>query len=176
MRRIGTKAALIAAAAGAAAIPGCAGMSEGERRTMGAVIGAGAGALAGRAIGGKKHRTAGTILGAVIGGVAGYVIAGEFGSNATAEERARPEFREAEAEFKAGESARQSGDSQAAISHYGAASAKAPAQPEPYNNAGLIYLQQNDRANAEAMFRKALEADPGYEPARTNLRNMGLSA
>lgn len=166
---------LIAAAAAGAFLPACAGMSESGKRTVGAVVGAGVGAVAGRAIGGKKHRTAGTIIGAVVGGVAGYMIAGEFGANATAEERAKPEFREAEADFRAGESARQSGDNGAAISHYGAASAKSPGQPEPYNNAGLIYLQQGDRANAEAMFRKALEVDPGFEPAKSNLKNMGAS-
>lgn len=164
------------AAAVCLAAPACSTMSEGEKRTMGTVIGAVGGALAGRAVAGKRHKTAGTLIGAVVGGVAGYVLAGQFGTNATPEQRASPEFQQAEAEFQRAEQARQSGDAQTAIQHYDAASRSAPEQPEPYNNAGLLYLQEGDRANAETMFRKALAADPEFEPAKQNLRNMGLAA
>jgi tetratricopeptide (TPR) repeat protein len=153
--------------------PGC--QSQGDSQLLGAGIGAVAGGLGGRAISGKGNRTLGTVVGAVVGGVAGYVIGGQFGENATPEQQKNPHFVQATNEFDAGMQARQAGDSNAALQHYTTATQLAPEQPEPYNNAGLIYLEQGDRANAEAMFRKALAADPNYEPARTNLRQMGVT-
>ena len=156
----------------ASLVAGC--QNSENDKWLGAGIGATAGALAGRALGGKKNKTGGTIIGAVIGGVAGYAIAGGFGSGATEEERARPEFRQANNEFNSGVEAKKAGDDHGALGHYSAASRLTPDQPEPYNNAGLIYLGQGDRANAEANFRKALEVDPSFQPARSNLENMGL--
>lgn len=156
------------------ALPAC--KSEDDTKLLGAAIGAAAGAAAGRAAGGKKNKTGGTIIGAVVGGVAGYLIAGAFGGNATPEEKAKPEFQEANKEFDQGVAAKEAGDEQAAMAHYKEASRLAPEQPEPYNNAGLIYLENGDRTNAEASFRKALAVDPAFEPAKTNLQKMGLAA
>lgn len=157
----------------AALLPGCA--NPDNNKWLGAGIGAGAGALAGHAIAGKGHGTAGTIIGAVVGGVAGYAIAGGFGSKASDEEKASPGFQQASNEFDKGAEAKKSGNDQAALDHYTKASQLAPDQPESYNNAGIIYLDRGDKTNAEAMFRKALEVDPTFEPAKTNLQKMGLA-
>jgi tetratricopeptide (TPR) repeat protein len=160
----------------AALLAGCEGMNETGKRTLATVGGAAAGALGGRAIAGKKNKTGGTIIGAVVGGVAGYALAGGFGGNATEAQRSTASFQQASREFDAGVQAKDAGDAAAALDHYKTAARIEPEQPEPYNNAGLIYLEQGDRGNAEAMFRKALAADPSYEPAKDNLRKMGLSA
>ncbi len=157
-------------------LPGCEGMSSGEKKATGAGAGAVIGGIAGYFAGGKHHRAGGTIIGAVIGGVAGYALAGGFGSDAPAERKQDPNFQQANKEFDAGVQAKNSGDSAGAMQHYQQAQQLAPDQPEPYNNAGLIYLEQGDRANAEASFRKALQVDPNYEPAKTNLQKMGLTA
>ena len=159
----------------ASLLASCEGMSDGEKKTWTTVGGAAAGALAGRAVSGKKNKTKGTIIGAVVGGVAGYALSGGFGGNASEEKRASPSFQQANQEFDSAMQAKNSGNDAAALDHYKNAARIEPEQPEPYNNAGLIYLEQGDRANAEAMFRKALAADPNYEPARDNLRKMGLS-
>jgi tetratricopeptide (TPR) repeat protein len=155
-------------------LPAC--QSEKDTQLLAAGLGAAAGAAIGRKAGGKKNKTGGMIIGAVIGGVAGYAIAGGFGGGATPEEKAKPEFQQANKEFDAGAAAKNAGDNQGAIAHYNEASRLAPEQPEPYNNAGLIYLEQGDRTNAEASFRKALSVDPEFEPAKTNLEKMGLTA
>jgi tetratricopeptide (TPR) repeat protein len=145
-----------------------------DNKWLGAGIGAGVGVLAGRALAPKGHGAAGAIIGGLAGGVAGYAIAGGFGSKATPEQKADPAFQKANKEFDAGVEAKKSGDDAKALQHYDKAATLAPEQPEPYNNAGLIYLGQGDDANAEAMFRKALAADPNYAPAKQNLEKMGL--
>jgi tetratricopeptide (TPR) repeat protein len=165
---------LVSLASGAL-LPGCEGMSESEKQTWSTVGGAAAGALAGRAIAGKKNKTGGTIIGAVVGGLAGYALSGGFGSGATEEQKKDPAFQQANGEFDKGMEAKKAGNDQAALQHYTTASKMAPDQPEPYNNAGLIYLEQGDRANAEAMFRKAIAVDAEYEPAKINLEKMGLA-
>jgi tetratricopeptide (TPR) repeat protein len=153
--------------------PGC--QSKGDSQLLGAGLGAVAGGVAGHAIGGRKHHTAGTIIGAVVGGVGGYLIGGQFGTNATPEEQASPQYRQASTEFDAGSQAHASGNEQAAVQHYQEASRLCPQDPVPYNNAGVSYLAQGDKRNAEMMFRKALEVDPEFDPAKTNLRQMGLT-
>jgi tetratricopeptide (TPR) repeat protein len=153
--------------------PGC--KSDEDNKWLGAGIGAVAGGLAGRAMGGQKNKAGGTIIGAVVGGVAGYAIAGGFGSDASEEEKKSPAFQQANSEFDAGVAAKKSGNDQAALQHYAAASQHSPDQPEPYNNAGLIYLEQGDKTHAELSFRRALAVDPKFEPARTNLQKMGLT-
>ncbi len=163
--------ALLAAAASAFA-PGC--QNQENNKWLGAGIGAGAGALAGRWLAPKGKGTGGAIIGAIVGGVAGYAIAGGFGSHATEQQRSNPSFQQANHEFDQGVTAQQNGDDHAAMQHFDKAQQLAPEQPEPYNNAGIIYLNQGDKANAEAMFRKALAVDPNYAPARQNLEKMGL--
>jgi len=158
----------------AALVPGCA--NSENNKWLGAGIGAGAGLLAGRALAPKGKGTAGAIIGAVVGGVAGYAVAGGFGGKASEARKAEPEFQEASGEFDAGQAAKKQGDDAAALDHYKKATSLAPEQPEPYNNAGMIYLGQGDRAKAEEMFRKALAADPDFEPAKVNLRKMGVAA
>jgi tetratricopeptide (TPR) repeat protein len=156
-----------------ALVPGCA--NEENNKWLGAGIGAGVGVLAGRALAPKGSGATGAILGGVIGGVAGYAIAGGFGSKATEEQKKSPEFKQASSEFDQGVEAKKAGNDQAALGHYTKASQLAPDQPESYNNAGLIYLERGDKGLAEANFRKALEVDPKFEPARTNLEKMGLT-
>lgn len=167
--------AILATVVAATLLAGCEGMSETEKHTWSAVGGAAAGGLLGRAVAGKKNKTAGTVIGAVAGGVAGYAISGGFGGSASDAQRASPSFQQAGREFDAGVQAKNSGDDAAALDHYRNAQRIEPEQPEPYNNAGLIYLEQGDRTNAEAMFRKALEVDPNCQAAKDNLRKMGLS-
>lgn len=173
MSRKSSVAVVVAALVSSALLPGCA--NPDNNKWLGAGIGAGGGAVAGRAIAGKGHGLAGAVIGGVVGGVAGYAIAGGFGSKATTEQKADPKYQRANQEFDAGVQAKQSGNDQAALQHYQAATRLAPEQPEPYNNAGLIYLGQNDRVNAEANFRLALQADPSYQPAKDNLTKMGLT-
>ncbi len=158
------------------AMPGCANMSEGEKKTWGTIGGALVGAAAGAAIGGKKNRTGGAIIGAVAGAAAGYMLASHFGSKATPEQKARPEFREAAQHFDAGKNAQEAGNHDVAIQEYQVAATKAPEQPEPYVNMGYAYLDKNDRAAAEQSFRKALAVDPTNEEAKAGLEGMGLTA
>jgi Tfp pilus assembly protein PilF len=47
---------------------------------------------------------------------------------------------------------------------------KNPNLPEVYNTMGLIYAEQNRRPEAIAQFRKALEINPNFAPAQSNLR------
>jgi hypothetical protein len=47
-----------------------------------------------------------------------------------------------------------------------------PARPEPHNAKGLVFLFQGKKADARAAFERALATDPGYEPARFNLRKL----
>ncbi len=44
-----------------------------------------------------------------------------------------------------------------------------PNIPEVYNSLGLIYAEQNNKQEAIVNFRKALQINPGFEPARNNL-------
>ncbi len=156
--------------------PACSTMSDGERKTWGTIGGALAGAAAGAAIGGKKNRTGGALIGAAVGAGIGYALASSFGSKATPEQRARPEFQRAEQEFNQGKQAQESGQPAQAIEHYQAATQAAPEQPEPYVNMGYAYLDTDDRANAEASFRRALEVDPSNAEAKAGLEAMGLKA
>ncbi len=43
-----------------------------------------------------------------------------------------------------------------------------PSRPEPYNALALNALYRGDTAEAERYFRKSLEVDPNYQPARFN--------
>jgi len=164
----------IAALGAAALLPGC--QNPDNDKWLGAGIGAGAGFLAGRALAPKGKGTGGAIIGALVGGVAGYAIAGGFGSHASETQKKDPAFQQANGEFDKGVSAQKNGDDTAAMQHFDNAQKLAPEQPEPYNNAGIIYLNQGDKSNAEAMFRKALQVDPSYAPAKQNLEKMGLRA
>jgi tetratricopeptide (TPR) repeat protein len=47
-----------------------------------------------------------------------------------------------------------------------------PSRPAPYNALALNALYRGDRAEAERDFRKALQVDPGYYPARYNLQRL----
>jgi tetratricopeptide (TPR) repeat protein len=164
---------VVAALASACGLSGC--KSDENDPWVGAGVGAGAGALAGRSLAPRGRGTGGAVAGTVIGGVAGFAVAGGFGSSSTPEQRASPAFQQANSEFTAAQEAGRSGDRATALQHYEMATRLSPAQPEPYNNAGLLYLEQGDRLNAETMFRKAVAANPDYGPALTNLQMMGLS-
>lgn len=156
------------------ALPACSTMSDGEKKTWGTVGGALVGAAAGAAIGGKKHRAGGALIGAAVGAGAGYLLASSFGTKATPEQRARPEFQQAAAEFDAGKQAQDAGQPDTAIQHYQQAATKAPEQPEPLVNMGYAYLDKNDRTSAEASFRKALAVDPENAEAKAGLEAMGV--
>jgi tetratricopeptide (TPR) repeat protein len=158
------------------ALPACSTMSESEQKTWGAVGGAVVGAGVGAAVTGKKNRTGGMLIGAAVGAGAGYLLASSFGSKATPEERAKPEFKEAQVEFDKGKEAQASGQHEEAIGHYQKSAAKAPEQPEPHVNMGYAYLDKDDRAHAEECFRKALTIDPDCAEAKAGLENMGLKA
>lgn len=158
------------------ALPACSTMTEGEKKTWATIGGAVAGAAAGAAIGGKKNRTGGILIGAAAGAAAGYLLASTFGKDATPEERAKPEFKQAQTEFDAGRQAQDAGRPDEAIAHYEKSAANAPEQPESYVNMGYAYLDKDDRVNAEKSFRKALEVDPSNAEAKAGLENMGLPA
>lgn len=168
-----TRTALLLVAA-ELALPACAGMSDSERKTWGTIGGALAGAAAGAAIGGKKNRTGGILIGAAAGAAAGYILASSFGSKATPEQRAKPEFQEAQTQFNSGLEAQNAGKPDEAIQHYEQAAAKAPEQPETYVNMGYAYLDKGDRPSAEKNFRKALEIDPENAEAKSGLEAMGV--
>src|SRR5687767_13045127 len=107
-------------------LPGCAGMSDGEKQTWGTIGGALLGAAAGAAVGGKNNRVGGALIGAAVGATAGYFLSTQFGAKATPEQRARPEFREAQQHFDAGNQAREQGQPDVAIQQYQAATVKTP--------------------------------------------------
>lgn len=156
--------------------PACSTMTDGEKKTWGTIGGALVGAAAGAAIGGSDHRTEGAIIGAVAGAGIGYLLASEFGADATPEERARPEFKQAAQAFDEGKAAQDAGRTDEAIQKYEQAQELAPEQPEPYVNQGYAYLDQEDRTRAEQSFRQALAVDPDNAEAKAGLEAMGLSA
>jgi tetratricopeptide (TPR) repeat protein len=157
------------------ALPACAGMTEGEKQTWGTIGGALIGAAAGAAIGGKDHRLGGALIGAAVGGLAGYFLSTAFGENTPEEEKASPQFQEAQVHFDAGKTAIENGDHDTALRENQKAAELAPKEPGPHVNMGLSHLEKNDRAAAEASFRKALEIDPDNEEARANLEKMGVA-
>lgn len=48
----------------------------------------------------------------------------------------------------------------------------APHSANAYNNLAIEYIYKKDYAKAAALFKKALDADPEYEPARNNLKKL----
>jgi hypothetical protein len=60
----------------------------------------------------------------------------------------------------------------AAIAAYDSAIRLDPARPEPHNAKGLVLLFQGRKAEARRAFEGALAADPGYAPARENLKKL----
>jgi Flp pilus assembly protein TadD len=48
-----------------------------------------------------------------------------------------------------------------------------PTEPAYYNNLGVLYYQAGDREKAEWHYRQALRFDPAYEPAITNMKQLG---
>ena len=53
---------------------------------------------------------------------------------------------------------------------------KQPSSPLPHNLRGYVLLAKNDLAGARASFERALELDPAYIPAATNLARLDLAA
>ncbi len=47
-----------------------------------------------------------------------------------------------------------------------------PGMPQAYGNMGICFARLGKREQARMMLEKALELDPGYEPARWNLQNL----
>lgn len=63
-----------------------------------------------------------------------------------------------------------------AIKAYDTAIGMAPRYPSPYYNLGLLYRDKGDAKKAAVYFRKALEADPGFDAARRELDNLNAGA
>ena len=71
--------------------------------------------------------------------------------------------------FSKGNLEGQAGSSDKAIEQYNNALKYAPNKPDIYNNMGIVYSGIQDYENALKYFNKALEIDPNYEKAKTNI-------
>jgi tetratricopeptide (TPR) repeat protein len=140
----------------------------------GSWLGTGAGAAAGGLIGGIiGHQTGnkwkGALIGAGVGALAGYIVGTELGASSEPASRNTAEYDEAKVLF---DRANRTSDPYEAIALYDRCSEIAPQYPEPYNNKGLQYLKVGNRPMARSSFEQALQAAPGYQPARDNLDRM----
>jgi tetratricopeptide (TPR) repeat protein len=155
---------------------GCA--SWEEKHTKGTVIGGLAGAGLGALIGAATGSWAwGAVIGLGAGALAGYAIADSSGSDdpkagdrATyATEDARRRREEADREFRIAMEARDAASSEFHLKK----SIELYPTPGAYNNLGLLQLQAGDREAARSSFRQAIALDPQYDPALQNLEKLG---
>ena len=150
-------------------VSGCKSSNDGS--LLGTGIGAAGGAVLGGVIGhqsGNKWR--GALIGGLIGGLAGYIVGTELGSSSDEPPANTTQYNDAKQVF---DQANREEDPQRAIAMYDEVIAIDPSYPEPHNNKGLRYLQLGDEQAAERCFNDALRADPGYQPARDNLAQLG---
>jgi hypothetical protein len=137
---------------------------------IGGLAGGGLGALVGSALGSWGW---GAVIGVGAGALAGYIIADSSASEparttGTADRRAA----EADQYFVQARKAQTAAESE----YYLKRSIELRPTAAAYNNLGLLYLQSGDRARAQEMWQKALDLDPGYVPARENLDRARLAS
>jgi tetratricopeptide (TPR) repeat protein len=72
--------------------------------------------------------------------------------------------------FAKGLQAYQKADYEAAVKHYEKALSGSMKSAQAYSNLGLAYHKSGDLGRAILSFERALRQDPGYAPARQNLR------
>ena len=64
---------------------------------------------------------------------------------------------------------KRNGKTKAALEHYLEAIRLQPRFVEAINNLGRLYLDEGRLEEAKASFRRALDINPGFTPARVNL-------
>lgn len=146
----------------------CATPHQERAATTGAIVGATAGAV----IGSESDRTAeGAVIGGIIGGLAGAVIAGnQERSVAPSEPRYhRRACRKGAIYF---ERARQARRLERQVYWLREGLRYCPNNPAAHNDLGVALLLLGKPVAARRHFEIALDIDPGYEPARINLRRM----
>lgn len=179
------RTAMLLLAAGALALTGCRNWEE--RHTGGVVLGGATGAALGALVGSAAGNWGkGAVIGAGAGALTGYLVA----------ESTRPRFsrppRRYEVEHREvvyrsdppSEADRRQADAEAYFQRGLWAEDEMEAErlfkksidlypsPPAYNNLGLIYIRRGEREEARRMWRKALDLDPDYHPARENLRRL----
>ncbi len=158
----------VLAAAVLVTAPGCSGWSRGAKgATIGGLGGAGLGALVGSTLGSWGW---GAVIGAGAGALAGYIIAeatapDEAPPSAGLSERERSRAAEADRYFDLARHA----SSQQESEYYLKKSIEVKPSAAAYNNLGLVYLQAGDRRRATEAWENAVALEPGYRPAAENL-------
>lgn len=147
-----------------------------DRHTKGTLLGGGIGAGVGVAIGAATGSWAwGMLIGAGAGALSGYIIADSSGSDASSPGasgsgagEAELRRQEADRHFQAALSAKTPSESRYHIQR----SLDLYPTPAAWNNLGTIRVSDGEKLEAERAFRKALDLDPGYGPARDNLARL----
>jgi tetratricopeptide (TPR) repeat protein len=83
-----------------------------------------------------------------------------------------PKVAELKKSFEEGVAASKAGDHDGAIAKFEAAAVAVPNCFDCYYNIGVAYMQKKDAAQAEAAWKKALEAKPDYADAMTALATL----
>jgi hypothetical protein len=162
--------ALSLALGSAVVLPACRMNERLSGTIMGGVGGAALGGLATGSFGG-------VVVGAGIGALAGYLVgdyiadqrergvnsSNRWSGSATDVLVVNGEARDA---YERGRRAATAEEARAA---YEESARLDPTRPEPYNALGVSMLASGDRDAARAWFRRSLDADPAYGPARHNL-------
>ncbi|MFQ5519067.1 MAG: glycine zipper domain-containing protein [Mariprofundus sp.] len=147
----------------------CATPYQQRTATQGAVIGATAGAVIGHQSGNAAE---GAMIGGALGALAGAVIAEERqGRIQTSEPRYhRRACRQGRVYFNKAHQAHRL-DRKIHLLKKGLR--YCPNNPAAHNDLGVALVLRGDRAAARIRFNHALRIDPGYQPARYNLRKLG---
>ncbi len=143
----------------------CATQHQERTTTTGALIGATAGAV----IGSQSDRTAeGAVIGGVIGGLAGAIIGDNQQSYA-----AEPRYhRGCPGGDKFFQRARRQHNMHEKIELMQQGLRYCPNNPAAHNDLGVAYMRIGNRQQAARHFKRALQIDPGYQPARANLNRL----
>ncbi len=144
----------------------CATPHQERTTTTGALIGATAGAV----IGSQSDRTAeGAVIGGVIGGLAGAIIGDDQRASAADPRYHRRNCPDGESFFRRAQHERNLHEKielmQQGIRY-------CPNNPAAHNDLGVAYMRIGNRQQAARHFKRALQIDPYYQPARANLNRL----
>ncbi len=141
----------------------CATPHQERTTTAGAIIGATAGAV----IGSQSDRTAeGAIIGGVLGGLTGAIIGQDDRIHPGQARYHRSRCPGGDRFFRM---ARREHNMHEKIELMQQGLRYCPNNPAAHNDLGLAYMRIGNRTAAIQHFRRALQIDPSYEPARRNL-------
>ncbi|RMG91905.1 MAG: tetratricopeptide repeat protein [Zetaproteobacteria bacterium] len=144
-------------------ITACATPHQERTTTTGAIIGATAGAV----IGSQSDRTAeGAIIGGVLGGLTGAIIGQDDQIHAGQARYHRTRCPGGERFFRMAQRERNMHEK---IELMQKGLRYCPNNPAAHNDLGVAYMRVGNRKAAISHFRRALQLEPAYEPARRNL-------